>query len=91
MWIIVAAISGLIGVAAGDTEKDAEQLADKLVHLRVFPDDRGVMNRSLLDTGGTLGIVVRGGKPHILVHLPGSKAAGMNLDPKLLQLAEVIR
>jgi D-tyrosyl-tRNA(Tyr) deacylase len=47
----------LVGVAAGDTERDAQQLADKLVALRVFPDDAGRMNRSLLDTSGELGVV----------------------------------
>ncbi len=47
----------LIGVASGDKPEDATQLAAKLVHLRVFPDEEGRMNRSLLETGGTLGIV----------------------------------
>ena len=47
----------LVGVATGDSEADAEQLADKLVHLRVFMDDDGKMNRSLLDTSGTLAVV----------------------------------
>ncbi len=47
----------LVGVATGDSEADAEQLADKLVHLRVFMDDGGKMNRSLLDTSGTLAVV----------------------------------
>ena len=47
----------LVGVARGDGQDDAVQLARKLAHLRVFPDDDGRMNRSLLDTGGTLGVV----------------------------------
>jgi D-tyrosyl-tRNA(Tyr) deacylase len=47
----------LVGVANGDTPADAEQLATKLVHLRVFPDEEGRMNRSLHETGGTLGLV----------------------------------
>ena len=47
----------LVGVARGDAAQDARKLADKLVHLRVFPDSEGKMNLSLLDTGGTLGVV----------------------------------
>jgi D-tyrosyl-tRNA(Tyr) deacylase len=47
----------LVGVAVDDTPADAAELARKLVGLRVFPDADGRMNRSLLDTGGTLGVV----------------------------------
>ncbi|MEM7413600.1 MAG: D-aminoacyl-tRNA deacylase [Myxococcota bacterium] len=47
----------LVGVAAGDDEGDARTLARKLVGLRIFPDPDGRMNRSLADTGGTLGVV----------------------------------
>jgi D-tyrosyl-tRNA(Tyr) deacylase len=47
----------LVGVAVDDTAEDAAELARKLVGLRVFPDADGRMNRSLLDTGGTLGVV----------------------------------
>ncbi len=47
----------LIGVARDDEPADAEQLAEKLVHLRVLADAQGRMNRSLLETGGTLGVV----------------------------------
>ena len=47
----------LVGVAVDDTPEDAAELARKLVGLRVFPDAEGRMNRSLLDTGGTLGVV----------------------------------
>jgi D-aminoacyl-tRNA deacylase len=47
----------LVGVAAADGEDDARYIAEKLVQLRIFPDAEGRMNRSLLDTGGTLGVV----------------------------------
>jgi D-tyrosyl-tRNA(Tyr) deacylase len=47
----------LVGVAVDDTPDDAAELARKLVGLRVFPDADGRMNLSLLDTGGTLGVV----------------------------------
>jgi D-tyrosyl-tRNA(Tyr) deacylase len=47
----------LVGVGADDGEDDARELASKLVHLRVFPDAEGRMNRSLLELGGALGVV----------------------------------
>lgn len=47
----------LVGVGHEDAEADADELARKLVHLRVFEDERGRMDRSLLDVGGTLGVV----------------------------------
>ncbi len=47
----------LVGVGPDDGAYDARELARKMAHLRVFPDDAGVMNRSLLDVGGSLGIV----------------------------------
>ena len=50
-------VLALVGVARDDVERDAEELARRLVQLRVFPDAEGRMNRSLLDVGGTLGVV----------------------------------
>ncbi len=47
----------LVGVGRGDASADAIELARRLVHLRVFEDERGRMNRSLLEAGGTLGVV----------------------------------
>jgi D-aminoacyl-tRNA deacylase len=47
----------LLGVGVGDTEADADYLADKVLHLRVFQDAAGQMNRSVLDTGGGLLVV----------------------------------
>ena len=47
----------LLGVAQGDTEQDAKQLADKIVKLRIFEDDQDKMNRSLVDTGGSMLVV----------------------------------
>jgi D-tyrosyl-tRNA(Tyr) deacylase len=44
----------LLGAGMGDEQRDADYLADKVVGLRVFPDDRGQMNRSLLDVRGQL-------------------------------------
>jgi len=47
----------LLGVGQGDTEADAEYLADKSVNLRIFEDEAGHMNRSVLDVGGSLLVV----------------------------------
>lgn len=47
----------LLGVGQGDTEEDAAYLCDKIIGLRVFEDDAGKMNRSLLDIGGGLLVV----------------------------------
>jgi len=47
----------LVGVGREDGQKQAEELARKLVHLRVFHDRDGKMNRSLIETGGQLGVV----------------------------------
>jgi len=51
---IGAGLLVLVGVAEGDTETDAAYVAEKVVNLRVFEDDAGKMNRSLLDVGGEL-------------------------------------
>ena len=42
----------LVGVGVGDTEADADWLADKLVNLRLFEDENDKMNLSLADVGG---------------------------------------
>lgn len=47
----------LLGVADGDEATDADYLAAKVAHLRIFEDDQGRMNRSLLDTGGRMLVV----------------------------------
>ena len=47
-------ICALIGVEAGDTEKDADYMADKLLKLRIFEDENGKMNRSVRDIGGSV-------------------------------------
>jgi D-tyrosyl-tRNA(Tyr) deacylase len=47
----------LLGVTSTDTPKDAEYLADKIVHLRIFPDEVRRMNRSLLEAQGALLVI----------------------------------
>lgn len=46
-----------LGVDTEDRSKNADYLADKIVHLRIFEDDNQKMNRSLLDTGGQMLVV----------------------------------
>ena len=47
----------LLGIAEGDAEEDADRLAGKIARLRIFPDDTGRFDRSLLDTGGAALVV----------------------------------
>lgn len=54
---IEAGLMVLLGVETGDTEKDAQYMADKLLHLRIFEDENGVSNRSVLDTQGSILLV----------------------------------
>jgi D-tyrosyl-tRNA(Tyr) deacylase len=65
----------LIGIEQGDTTKDAEWISHKLAHLRIFNDNEGKMNKSLLDTDGELllisqftlaGICTQGNRPSFI-------------------------
>lgn len=47
----------LLGVGRGDTEADADYLAEKTLNLRVFPDEAGQMNRSVVEVGGGILVV----------------------------------
>ena len=47
----------LLGIEQNDTEKDLTYIADKVPNLRIFEDDAGKMNLSLLDIGGSLLLV----------------------------------
>ena len=47
----------LVGITHQDGPRDVEWMAEKLVHLRIFEDDGGKLNRSLLDVGGGMLLV----------------------------------
>jgi D-tyrosyl-tRNA(Tyr) deacylase len=51
---IAAGLCVLVGIGQDDTEVHAATLAEKVTTLRIFTDDAGKMNRSLLDIGGAL-------------------------------------
>lgn len=85
----------LVGVKRGDGPEAARDMARKLVHLRVLADDAGRMNRSLLDAGGTLGVVSqftlygdarKGRRPAFVDAAPGDEA-----EPLLEALADAAR
>ena len=44
----------LVGFTAGDTSKEIDFMVDKVTNLRIFDDEAGVMNKSLLDTAGSI-------------------------------------
>jgi D-tyrosyl-tRNA(Tyr) deacylase len=58
---VTGAIAGglvvLLGIHRDDTERDLAWLVEKIVHLRIFDDEQGLMNRSLIDTHGELLII----------------------------------
>ena len=54
---IDAGLTVLLGVGKGDGPADVAYLVDKICHLRIFEDDGGKMNQSLLDRGGQMLVV----------------------------------
>jgi D-tyrosyl-tRNA(Tyr) deacylase len=74
----------LLGVGTGDSEADADSLAERILNLRIFPDAAGQMNRSVLDQGGSLLVVSqftlfgdarKGRRPSYLEAAPPQEAA----------------
>jgi D-tyrosyl-tRNA(Tyr) deacylase len=83
---IEAGLLVLLGVAQGDGEQDLDYLADKVVHLRIFADEAGHMNRSVLDAGGAVLVVSqftllgdsrRGRRPGFTDAAPPEQAAAL--------------
>lgn len=44
----------LVGIAPADTDHEVDRAVDKVSNLRIFPDEAGLMNRSIVDTGGSV-------------------------------------
>lgn len=73
----------LLGVSREDTVEDARYMKDKVVNLRVFEDEQGKLNRSLLDVGGELLVISqftlygdcrKGRRPSFIEALGGEEA-----------------
>jgi D-aminoacyl-tRNA deacylase len=76
----------LLGVARGDTEGDAERLAGKVARLRIFEDEAGKFDRSLLDVRGEALVVSqftliadtrKGNRPSFTQAAPPDEARGV--------------
>lgn len=76
----------LLGVSVEDTEADARSLAEKIAHLRIFDDDEGKLNRSILDVGGSVlsvsqftlyGDTSGGRRPSFIRAAPPERAEGL--------------
>lgn len=77
----------LVAVARDDGPDDARALADKVAHLRIFDDEAGRLNRSVLDTGGSVLVVSqftlygdasRGRRPSFVHAAPPDIAEGLH-------------
>ena len=73
----------LVGFTEGDSEKKIEKIAKKIVNLRIFDDENGVMNKSILDVGGQIlsisqftlyGDATKGNRPSYIKALNGKEA-----------------
>jgi D-tyrosyl-tRNA(Tyr) deacylase len=85
----------LVGVARDDGPAEAEWIAQKCAHLRIFADDEGKMNRSLLETGGQALVVSqftlygdarKGRRPSFIDAAPPEIA-----DPLYRRVADLLR
>ena len=54
---IKAGLLILVGIEDADTKEDIDWLCKKIVNLRIFDDENGVMNKSILDTGGDILVI----------------------------------
>lgn len=84
---VIGSIKGglnvLLGICKDDTQKDLEYLVDKVLGLRIFEDENGKMNKSLLDVGGELLVISqftlygdcrKGKRPSFIEALSGDEA-----------------
>ena len=73
----------MVGFTEGDTSKEIDYIVKKIVNLRVFDDERGIMNKSVLDIKGSVlcisqftlyGDASNGNRPSYVMALGGEKA-----------------
>lgn len=73
----------LVGFKADDTEKEIDYMVKKILNLRIFDDEDGIMNKSLLDVGGDIlsisqftlyGNAKKGNRPSYIDAMKGSDA-----------------
>ncbi len=73
----------LVGFTPGDTELDIDYMVKKVLNLRIFDDENGVMNKSILEVGGSIlsisqftlyGDAKKGNRPSYIKAMPGSEA-----------------
>lgn len=73
----------LVGFTEGDSKKDIDYLVNKVLNLRIFDDEKGIMNKSVLETGGQLLSISqftlyadtkKGNRPSYIQALSGDKA-----------------
>jgi D-tyrosyl-tRNA(Tyr) deacylase len=85
----------LVGVRVGDTEAEAQWLASKIATLRIFDDEAGKLNRSVLDVGGSALVVSqftlyadarKGRRPSYIEAAPPEAA-----EPLIRRLCELLR
>lgn len=76
-------IVALVGFTEGDTLEDIQYCANKLLHLRIFDDENGVMNQSILEQGGSVlsisqftlyASTEKGNRPNYMAALGASEA-----------------
>lgn len=74
----------LVGIRTGDTDAELQWMAEKVPDLRIFPDEEGKMNRSLMEAGGAIlavsqftlyGDCKKGRRPSFIEAAPGPQAS----------------
>lgn len=91
----------LVGFTYGDSEKEIDYMVDKIVHLRIFDDENGVMNQSLLDVSGSILSISqftlyadtrKGRRPSYIKALNGEEAKGLYqlFNQKLRNAVELV-
>lgn len=73
----------LVGFTEGDTSKEIDYMVEKIINLRIFDDESGIMNKSLIDISGSIlsisqftlyGDASKGRRPSYIKALSGDKA-----------------